>query len=50
MGKNRVKKFMEKNGQQADYEFFNPSFVKVRISILQVHDLSELLTKLDPES
>ncbi|KAF9911379.1 choline dehydrogenase 7 [Linnemannia zychae] len=29
LGKNRVKKFMEKNGQQSDYEFFNPAFTKV---------------------
>lgn len=29
MGKNRVKKFMEKNGQLTDYEFFNPAFLKV---------------------
>ncbi|KAF9189619.1 choline dehydrogenase 6 [Haplosporangium sp. Z 767] len=29
LGKNRVKKFMEKYGHHSDYEFFNPSFVKV---------------------
>ncbi|KAF9093377.1 choline dehydrogenase 7 [Mortierella sp. AD031] len=29
LGKNRVKKFMEKNGQHMDYEYFNPSFVKI---------------------
>ncbi|KAG0011179.1 choline dehydrogenase 6 [Entomortierella chlamydospora] len=29
LGKNRVKKFMEKNGGFSDYEFFNPAFTKV---------------------
>ncbi|KAF9281009.1 choline dehydrogenase 6 [Mortierella alpina] len=40
LGKNRVKKFMEKNGQQSDYEFFNPSFVQVD----RVIDEGELAT------
>ncbi|KAG0243186.1 hypothetical protein BGX31_011141, partial [Mortierella sp. GBA43] len=29
LGKNRVKKFMEKYGQYSDYEYFNPAFTKV---------------------
>ncbi|KAF8984052.1 choline dehydrogenase 6 [Entomortierella lignicola] len=29
LGKNRVKKFMEKNDRFSDYEFFNPAFTKV---------------------
>ncbi|KAF9945234.1 hypothetical protein BGZ70_003953, partial [Mortierella alpina] len=29
LGKNRVKKFMEKNGHHSDYEFFNPAFIKI---------------------
>ena len=37
LGKNRVKKFMEKHGQHSDYEFFNPAFVKVQIHSSMSH-------------